>query len=483
MKACFSSFLPWITVILLTASGTVFGADKKTLLLSEKEVLKKVLSSSPFIQKIKLIKQKNLSQLLEKKYSFSNWEAFSTFTHSKSKNPSISVFEGKEQKMKNFNIGLKKNIPYGLSLKSSFSNLNEKKIHSDFLKSTKIPEQIYRRNLNLELNANLTGALAQHWTLKAIQEGQTANEWIYYEKAEGLALKAAGQYWKSYLAWMTYTQTQEGLKTYRRLVRQINNKKKYGFLKPGERPQILAEYENIKQSADKEQQNYENEKKALFLFLKKDPNLHDIQFKEIKLSPPPHFPKINIENTRIIKIKEKQIIEQKLKFKTSRLGLFPSLQFSGKGGFIPGAPSSSKLSFSPKQSFYEFGLSLHWILFSKSSYERVNQEKYNLEENKIDFEISKQEIKNKLSSLKKEILISYKNANRAKKSNDYQKKAFKELQNSFEQGRVDIFELINTESKLRESEIRKKAALSEYSLLILQLLAFRDQLVEDYLTP
>ena len=415
MKASFFPFLPLITVIFLTSSGVVYGADKKTLLLSEQEVLKKVLSSSPFIKKIKLTKQKNLSQLLEKKYSFSTWEAFSSFTQSKRKNPQISVFESKEKQIEIFNLGLKKNLPYGLSLQSAFSNLNETQINSDFLKSVKTPEQIYRRNLNLELSANLTGALAQHWTLKAIQEGQKANEWLYYERAEELALKAAGQYWKSYLAWMTYIQTQEGLKTYRRLVRQINNKKKYGFLKPGERPQILAEYENIKQSADKEQQNYENEKKALLLFLKKNPDLHDIQFKEAKLNPLPSFLKINIESTRVIKIKKKQITEQELKLKTSRLGLFPNLQFLGKGGFIPGASSSNNLSFSPNQSFYEFGLSLNWILFSKSFYEKVNQEKYSLEENKIDFEISKQEIKNKLASLEKEILISYKKCQPGKK--------------------------------------------------------------------
>ena len=172
-----------------------------------------------------------------------------------------------------------------------------------------------------------------------------------------------------------------------------------------------------------------------------------------------------------------------MKLKTSRMELFPSLELSGKGGFIPGAASPNQLSFSSKQSFYELGLSVNWIFFSKSFYEKVNQKKYDLEESKIDMEILKQELKNKLSNLEKEIAVSHKNAERAKKSNRYQKRAFRELKNSFDQGRVDIFELINTESKLRESEIRKKTALSEYSLLILQDLALRDQLVEDYLKP
>ena len=457
---------------------------KKTLLLSEKEVLKKVLASSPFIEKVKLTKQKNLSQLLEKKYSLSSWGAFSNFTQSKRKNPEILVFEGKERDFKSFSVGLEKKIPYGLSLRSSYSNWIEKQVHSsDFLKFVKIPEQIYRKNLNLELNANLTSALTQHWTLKVIDEGQKVNQWLYYERAEELALKAVGQYWKTYLAWITYTQTKEGLKTYRQLVRQINNKKKYGFLNPGERPQILAEYENIQISIDKQKQNYENEKKTLLLFLKKNPHFYDIQFTEPKLFPLPVFSKINIENTRIVKIKEKYITEQKLKLKASKIRLFPNLQLLGKGGFIPGASSPRDLSFSSKQSFYELGLGLTWGFFSKSLYEKVNFEKYNLEENKIDFEISKQELKNKLSSLEKEILINYKNVKRAEKSNNYQKRAFKELQRSFEQGRVDIFELINTEKKLRESEVKKKVALSKYFFSHLQILAFRDQLVEDYLKP
>ena len=216
------------------ASNGLYGASsQKTLLLSEKKILKEVLSSSPFIEKVNLEKQKNLSQLLEQKYSFSRWGAFSNFTQSKRKSPQISVFESKENEIKNFNIGLEKKLPYGLSLKSVYSDFSETQSNSDFLKLAKAPEQIYRKNLSLEFNANFIEGLAQNWALESIQHGQKANEWLYYELAEELALKAASQYWKTYLAWMTYTQTKEGLKIYRRLVRQVNNKKKYSFLKPG----------------------------------------------------------------------------------------------------------------------------------------------------------------------------------------------------------------------------------------------------------
>ena len=49
--------------------------------------------------------------------------------------------------------------------------------------------------------------------------------------AEELALQAITQYWKAYLSWISYTQSLESLKTYDRLVRQVNNKQKYSFFK------------------------------------------------------------------------------------------------------------------------------------------------------------------------------------------------------------------------------------------------------------
>ena len=49
-------------------------------------------------------------------------------------------------------------------------------------------------------------------------------------------------------------------------------KKNYNFLNPGERPQVLAEYENIKQAIDNTKQNYEKEEKALLIYLQKNLN-------------------------------------------------------------------------------------------------------------------------------------------------------------------------------------------------------------------
>ncbi|MCY4320946.1 MAG: TolC family protein [Bdellovibrionaceae bacterium] len=453
--------------------------DKKILKLSQKKILTEALSSSPYIQKIKATNEKQKSQILDQLYSFSDWGLFANWNQSKRKNPQVTAFETKEKETESWSLGLKKKLLYGLDISSAYNYLNESQTNSDFLKNIQ-PNNIYRKNLSLELNASLTSALSQYWTVESLQKMQTANDWLYYEQAEELALKAVGQYWKTYLAHISYLQTQKGLKTYKKLVRQINSKKKYNFLNPGERPQVLAEYENIKQFIDQQKQNYEKEKKALLLFLKKDPDKYEIVFQAEKPEPIPSFPELKIEDTRLIKIKDNQIAQQKLKLMTKKTFLFPNFQLSGKGGMIP-AGTSSDLEFSSKQSFYEIGLSLSWPLFSKSFYEKVNQEQYQLEENKIDFEITKQELKNKLSQLEKELAISYTNIKRSEKATRYQKQAFRELQRSFEQGRVDIFELINIENKLRESEIKKKKALSEYSLLTLQMLALRDQLVESYL--
>ena len=463
-----------------THVNPISKTPKKIFSLSQTKLLKEVLNSSPYMQKIKLRQQKQKSLLLEQKYSFSDWSVFSSWNQSDRKNPQITPFESKKKETQIWSAGLEKKLLYGLNISSVYTQLNESQIPSDFLKRIQQTNDIYRKNLSLELNANLTSALGQYWGLNKIKQMQTANDWLYYEQAEQLALKSASQYWKTYLSYISYQQAQKGLKTYKKLVRQINNKKKYNFLKPGERPQVLAEYQNIQQFVDTQKQNYEKEKKDLFLLLKKNPEEYDIIFKEEAPAPLPSFSQIKIENTRVIKIKKNQISQQKLNLKTKQSLLFPSLHFSGKGGLIP-AGFSSNLEFSSKHSFYEVGVSLSWPLFSKSFYEKVNQEKYQLEESKIDFEIAKQELKNQLNQLEKQISIGYKNIERANKAGKHQKQAFRELKRSFDQGRVDIFELINIENKLRESEIKKKKVLSEYSLMILQMRALKDQLVDDYL--
>ena len=463
-----------------TSSPNKKPSVKTVLPLSEKELLKHVLSFSPFIKKAQLEEQKNLSALREKKSSFSTQRLFSNWSQSEKNNPPISAFQSQQDRDKKWIFGLEKNIPYGLSLKSSYSHLNQAQSLSDFLKSVKSPAQIYKKNLSFELSAGLTSALGQYWALKAIDKSAQANKWLYFEKAEALALKSAGQYWRAYLAWLKARQAEKSLKLYQSLVQQIKSKKKYGFLRPGEGPQILAEYENLKQKADQEEQNYENEKKALLLFLQKDPESHEIQFHTEDIPPPLPSSKIKIENLRVLKIKKRQNLVKSLELKNLKAGLFPDIRFLGRGGWIPGGVSDN-LSFSQKNSFYELGVSLNWVFFSKSAYEKAKQKEYELEESQIDFELARQRLKNKISSLEKEWLISQKNIRRAKKAAQYQKQAFKELKRSFEQGRADVFDLIQTESKWRELELKKSGALGTCSLLRLQMLALRDQLLEAYL--
>ena len=471
----------FLIISCLSTNHLAQSTPKKNLTLSEKKILKEVLSSSLFMEKIRNQREKDLSQLREQKYSFFSLDTFSNFKQSKRKNPRIAFFESKEVKNANWTLGAEANIPFGFNLKSAYSDLSTEQTYSDFLKSANAPENIYRKNLSLELNASLTEVFAQNWTLQSIKQNQNSTKWLYYEKAEDLALEALRQYWKTYLVWMTYTQSKAGLKIYHKLVRQTNNKKKYNFLRPGERPQILAEYEKLKQNTDKQKQIYESEKHTLFLYLKKEPHLYTVNFKEDSIQKLPLFKKINLESTRTIKIQKKQILAKELRLKSSKARLFPNINFLIKGAYIPGGDNRENLEFSNKHSFYETGVSLKWLLYSKSATEKLKQQKYDIEDSKIDMEILKQKLKNKLDLLEKEILTSYRNINRAKKANTYRKKAFREIRKSFERGQVDIFQLITTENQLRESEVRKKEAQMEYSLLVSQFLALKDELVETHL--
>ena len=480
-------FLRWKCLFLFVCflplggeGGEVAGSPKKNLLLSARTVLKETLRSSLFVKKLDLEKQKAHSLLKEREGAFSTWNLFSNYSHTQRKNPPISLFESRQSRIGKMRFGLQKTSPYGLTMESGYSRVNERHAYTDFLRKSKAPDQFYRQEFGFQLSANPVEALSNHWIMEAIGQARQTSDWLYYEKSEELALRALQQYWKAYLSHLAYNQAQQSVKTYKKLVRQIQNKKKYGFLKPGEAPQILAEYQNIQQEEDKQKQNQEREKKALLILLNKDPLLYDVSFEGERLVRPPALPKLSLESVRPVKIRRNQIREGELQLKASQLYLFPGIQLFGRGGFIPGGTADEKSAFS-KHFFYELGLNLNWSLFSKSAYEKTRQEKYTLEESKIDMEILKRELVNQSRFLEREIDISYKNALRADKANSYQKKAFRELTRSFEQGRVDVFDLIRAEGKLRESEIKKYSALSELSLAFFQLSALRDRLVEDYL--
>ena len=121
---------------------------------------------------------------------------------------------------------------------------------------------------------------------------------------------------------MKLQQAKAGLQTYKKLVRETNRKKKYKFLQPGERPQILAEYQSIQSGLDLSEQDYKKELEALFLYLKKDSKKYDLVFDQksfVNLSKNRNsFKEIEIEKTRAFQIQKKAFRESKTEFISSK---------------------------------------------------------------------------------------------------------------------------------------------------------------------
>ncbi|MBC6415925.1 MAG: TolC family protein [Bdellovibrionales bacterium] len=460
---------------------TIELKKKKTkLYLSEKDFLKRFLSSSPHIKKIKLSVQSSKAKILGEKYSLSEGFLISKWNYDNKKNPFIDRFIPKKNEIYNKSIAFQKKIPYGFSFNSFYFDRVEESSNSEILNQFR-PESIYRRNLSLELKANLTETVSHFWLFDIFKTSLSLQDLRYQEESEGVLLKALSQYWKTYLAYVGLKQAEESLKTYKKLVQQINDKKRYNFLQPGERPQILAEYQNIQNLLDVARQNYDLETKALFIYLNEDSQNYDFVFKPNSSFVLPQFKNISLEETRFVQMQKKKIETQKLNLLFQKTSLFPSLELVGKRAWIPASMTREELNFSSDQSVYGLEISLKWSLFSKSFYQRVDQKKYELEESKIDFEILKKEQKNQMSLLQQKIKTAHKNIQRTKQANRYRQEAFKELQKSFNQGRVDIFQLIQAEKEVRDSEIKKIMALSEYSISLASLLSLRDELLERYL--
>lgn len=457
-----------------------------SLLLSQEYVINKVLSSSPHIRKVRLQKRQAISNLKYRKYQLYDLKLSSGFNNLSRKNPQTSPFEPLKEDNQRFSFGFEKKLAWGFNIKTLYSDFSRDIVNSEFLNRALSPGFNYKKTLSLELNVDLLKNVfgyEENTVFSIIATAEQITEWTYWEETEQLILKALNQYWKTYLLWAAFQQMQKGFQTYSRLVKEVKGKKKYHFLKPGEAPQTFVEYENIKRKVVKTEQEYKDQLKALFLILNSEPIEEKITFFSEKLKAPSPFSSVKVEKLRPFKIMQKKIEEQELNLKLARSGFLPSLQFQTKVGLLSGgALRSDKRDslLSSQNGFYEWGLSFLYPLFSKSAFKKVEKEKYKLEENKIDFEILKKEMRNQMDSLKNRIQITYDTFQSISVALKYQRQAFSEIKRSFYQGRVDIFELIMVENKLRELEIEKVRALSEHFLVSLQLKALMDQLVESY---
>ena len=476
-------FLPLAASALLC----LLSLEASALALSQDYVLKRALSASPFLAKIKAQKRQTISELAFQKLSPYEWKAFFSAGKTYKKNPAISPFDPAREEALLYSFGFEKKLPFGLSLKSAYTDSLRDAENSELLRRFQVPGATYRKNLSLELSMDLLQnifGLEEKRFFARIDTGSRIANWKYLEEAEGLALKAAGQYWKVRIARAAFLQTERGLRAYSQLERQIRKKKKYHFLRPGEEPQVLAEYESLKRELDWKKQAYQDELKRLFVILKTrpEPEMESLVFSDPAPKPPAAIAPFRAENLRPVKILEERIKERELGWKTARSSLWPALRLQTKAGWFSGGAEGSRSGFFPERKpFYELSLSFLYPLFSKAAREKAKSEGYKLEESRIDLEIFKREIRHQIDSLGSKVIISWKSFQRAEKANKHQKRAFLELKRAFSQGRADIFELMRAEGKLRESEISLEIARSERCLFELERKAFLDQLAESYL--
>ena len=90
-------------------SGEKNTTDKKQKLTLSKELfLKEVLVSSPYIKKLQLSIKKSKAQILQSKYSLSDWGFYSEWKKNNKKNPSIDKFLSSESDSQNLVLGLEK---------------------------------------------------------------------------------------------------------------------------------------------------------------------------------------------------------------------------------------------------------------------------------------------------------------------------------------------------------------------------------------
>ena len=305
------------------------------------------------------------------------------------------------------------------------------------------------------------------------------------EDTEDLILKTARLFWKTYISHLSVQLKILKKKDYGDLVRVAGEKKRYGYVKPGELSQIRAEWEQAKRDLILEESEYRNKIKELFdLLNESSPN--NVKFMIHKKIPSvPVFNKNPPQTPRKVSLMRKNLLIQEQQLKALRSSAWPGLKLFGSYG-IGGYDKSYSESFEGLRAGdtqdYSFGVKLNYSLPSTSvRQKRIFFGEQAVEAAEIEVEITKKEFERLLSSTQENLHTFYKALKIAKKIHRLRKKSYKDMRKAFLQGRLSVFELISAKELSFLSEMEKARLTAQYWQAVIYAQAVRDKLISEYL--
>ncbi len=459
-----------------------------SLSLSQNSVVKAVLQNSLEYQKIKT-EQKASEQNLIESEAFLDWHLFAQARFNSEEQNTLNFFENPFQKSWTIFSGVEKKFLTGTYIKIQYSHFQfEKDFNPEFKKISTSPDTTFRQKLGLEVEQDILRNIfgyADRMRLNIANAQAISQNLKLLEKTEDLILQAIQQFWTTYISYLSLELKIAKKKDYNELARITKEKSQYGYVRPGELGQILAEQEKTKQELILQKTDYaEQLKKLLNLLNIQEENIPVHFVLQNKLPSLPVLSSSLKQTPRKVLLMQKNLFIQKQKLEIQKSNTWPTLKLFGSyeiGGYDTNFSSAFEGLTERKNQNHSFGIKFSYPLPSS----RVRSQRIDINEqavfaSELQTKITEKEFNRLINRTQKNLLALHSALSSSEKIHKLRARSYKEIRKAFLQGRLSVFELISAKELSLVSKMEKTRINAQYHQALAYAQAVRDQLITEY---
>lgn len=376
-------------------------------------------------------------------------------------------------------LALSKKTKYGASLELGYQHQADNRITSTPTLPNYVSDVGYlawRQNLW----NNMFGRV-DRLNLEIAERQVSESDLTKIEDTEGLVLDSLRAYWNTYVAQTQLQDATEARERYQGLIKAVQRRGRFGLDKGGEYAQVMADAVEADTAVKNASITYLRLLSDLSIRMQQEFKA-DLVFKVDPLVPSvPKLQPVKIETLRSYRNYESQLETSRRRIETSRSAVAPKLDLVAKAasnGFDEKASAAYSELASGKKPTYQVGLEFAMPLDSSNVRAELAAADLDLAQKTLNAKVLLENTKSNLEISNRNVEQAFIAATNAVESEKFRARTVREQDVEYRNGRLPLFNLLDTYRKYFDSQARKVRAVGDYHIALNQLAADRDELVK-----
>ncbi|MCB0411607.1 MAG: TolC family protein [Bdellovibrionales bacterium] len=458
--------------------------ETQGFVLSPQKVVDLALDKSDRKQEIEMVRKES-DALVPRAEANLQWGLGLEGYYLKSEEENLSGITNKQEKNIYGKLSLQKKMVTGTTTTFSYAQTNSARILSSFGSSFGLPTRqvygLFSVEAQQDLWQNFFGTVDRLEIEIARTQLQQADS-TRIEELEDHVLNVLNMFWNSYIAHESLNESIASRERAEDVLKAVRRKSGMGYTKPGELARTQAEYKEQDSLVKFASVRYLHSLDELFKELNLEQEKNAITF-EIGNDVPavPNNSPIDIEKLRALKNRELSLKRTEYQLRVTDSLRSPTLQLEGRvnssGVERYSSGATSEVTNFSHPSYY-VGVNFKMYLDNDSARAEWENAKVKKDLAHLQLDVAKKQVQNMLADLERRVKANHLVLLNRIEQVKYREKSYNDLRRAFNQGRVDLTDLVLAANAYTQSQIDKIQATGNYHMSINQLAALRDELFQ-----